>query len=187
MLDDALKAPHISQQISPTLPYGTYASDWSRDQASYFNAVQTEKTAMFIILSLIVIVAAFGLLSSMYMVVTEKRRDIAILRTMGMTRGQIRQIFLTQGLTFGGFGMVVGVILGIIITLNVPAIMDFIQRMTGYSLSAEMYFINELTVEIDPAVVIGISVVTLLLTLIFSVIPAQIAAKTEPARALSHE
>ena len=187
MLEDALMAPHISQQISPTLPYGTYASDWSRDQASYFNAVQTEKTAMFIILSLIVIVAAFGLLSSMYMVVTEKRRDIAILRTMGMTRAQIRQIFLTQGLTFGGFGMVVGVILGIIITLNVPAIMDFIQRMTGYSLPAEMYFINELTVEIDPAVVIGISVVTLLLTLIFSVIPAQIAAKTEPARALSHE
>ena len=116
MLDDALKAPHISQQIHPTLPYGAFASDWSRDQASYFNAVQTEKTAMFIILSLIVIVAAFGLLSSMYMVVTEKRRDIAILRTMGMTRGQIRQIFLTQGLTFGGFGMIVGVVLGIIIT-----------------------------------------------------------------------
>ena len=187
MLDDALKAPHISQQIHPTLPYGAFASDWSRDQASYFNAVQTEKTAMFIILSLIVIVAAFGLLSSMYMVVTEKRRDIAILRTMGMTRGQIRQIFLTQGLTFGGFGMIVGVVLGIIITLNVPAIMDFIQRTFGYSLPAEMYFINELTVEIDPAVVIGISIVTLLLTLLFSVIPAQIAAKTEPARALSHE
>ena len=187
MLEDALMAPQVSQQIHPTLPYGTFASDWSRDQASYFNAVQTEKTAMFIILSLIVIVAAFGLLSSMYMVVTEKRRDIAILRTMGMTRGHIRQIFLTQGLTFGGFGMVIGVVLGIIITLNVPAIMDFIQRISGYSLPAEMYFINELTVEIDPAVVIGISVVTLLLTLLFSVIPAQIAAKTEPARALSHE
>lgn len=188
MLDDALKAPQVSQIIHPRLPQGQlFASDWSRDQASYFNAVRTEKTAMFIILSLIVIVAAFGLLSSMYMVVTEKRRDIAILRTMGMTRGQIRQIFLTQGLTFGGFGMVVGVILGIVITLNVPAIMDFIQRMSGYSLPAEMYFINELTVEIDPVVVIGISVLTIVFTLLFSVIPAQIAAKTEPARALSHE
>ncbi|MDO5091781.1 MAG: ABC transporter permease, partial [Cardiobacteriaceae bacterium] len=189
MLEDALAAPQTSQHIAQNIPpySGIYASDWSRDQAAYFNAVQTEKTAMFIILSLIVIVAAFGLLSSMYMVVTEKRRDIAILRTMGMTRGQIRQIFLTQGLTFGGFGMIAGVILGIIITVNVPAIMDFIQRLTGYSLPAEMYFINELNVDIDPAVVIGISVVTLLLTLLFSVIPAQIAAKTEPARALSHE
>lgn len=187
MVDNPLEAPRISEAIQPTLPFGMYASNWSRENASYFNAVQLEKNAMFIILCLIVVVAAFGLLSSMYMVVNEKRRDIAILRTMGMTRGQIRQIFLTQGLTFGGLGMLIGVVLGITISLYVPDMLDFLQKRTGFSLSEEMYFISELSVKIDPVVVVGISLVTLFFTLLFSVIPAQIAAKTEPARALSHE
>ena len=89
MLHDPMQAPLVRERLTPQLPYGVYASDWSVDNASYFSAVQTEKNAMFIILCLIVMVAAFGLLSSMYMVVTEKRRDIAILRTMGMTRRQI--------------------------------------------------------------------------------------------------
>ena len=160
---------------------------WSLDNASYFSAVQTEKHAMFIILCLIVMVAAFGLLSSMYMVVTEKRRDIAILRTMGMTRRQIGRIFLTQGLTFGALGTVLGVSLGILIAINVPAIMAFLEKHTGYALPAQMYFINELPAKIDPAVISGISIVTLVLTLLFSVIPAMMAARTEPARALSHE
>ena len=142
---------------------------------------------MFIILCLIVMVAAFGLLSSMYMVVTEKRRDIAILRTMGMTRRQIGRIFLTQGLTFGALGTVLGVSLGILIAINVPAIMAFLEKHTGYALPAQMYFINELPAKIDPAVISGISIVTLVLTLLFSVIPAMMAARTEPARALSHE
>ena len=125
MLHDPMQAPLVRERLTPQLPYGVYASDWSVDNASYFSAVQTEKNAMFIILCLIVMVAAFGLLSSMYMVVTEKRRDIAILRTMGMTRRQIGQIFLTQGLTFGAFGTVLGVGLGILIAVNVPAIMAF--------------------------------------------------------------
>ena len=187
MLHDPMQAPLVRERLTPQLPYGVYASDWSVDNASYFSAVQTEKNAMFIILCLIVMVAAFGLLSSMYMVVTEKRRDIAILRTMGMTRRQIGQIFLTQGLTFGAFGTVLGVGLGILIAVNVPAIMAFLERHTGYALPAQMYFINELPAKIDPAVISGISIVTLVLTLLFSVIPAMMAARTEPARALSHE
>lgn len=187
MLTDPMKAPLISQALTPKLPLGIYASDWSRDHAAYFRAVQTEKNAMFIILCLIVMVAAFGLLSSMYMVVTEKRRDIAILRTMGMTRGQIGQIFLTQGMTFGMFGTLLGVGLGILIAVNVPNIMALLEKHSGYSLPAQMYLINELPAKIDPMVVLGISVVTLILTLLFSVIPALMAALIEPARALSHE
>ena len=187
MLHDPMQAPLVRERLAPELPYGVYASDWSVDNASYFSAVQTEKNAMFIILCLIVMVAAFGLLSSMYMVVTEKRRDIAILRTMGMTRRQIGQIFLTQGLTFGAVGTVLGVGLGILIAINVPAIMAFLERHTGYALPAQMYFINELPAKLDPAVISGISIVTLIMTLLFSVIPALMAARTEPARALSHE
>ncbi len=186
-INDPMQAPPLRRKIATGLPYGVYASDWSLDQAAYFNAVQTEKHAMFIILCLIVIVAAFGLLSSMYMVVTEKRRDIAILRTMGMTRAQIRQIFLTQGVAFGGLGILFGVISGIVLSLNVPNLMAFLQETSGYTLPAELYFISQLSARIDPMVVVAISVVTLFLTLLFSVIPAQIAARTEPARALSHE
>lgn len=184
---DAMDAPAIAKEIQQTLPPEVYASDWSRDQALYFNAVQMEKNAMFIILSLIVIVAAFGLLSSMYMVVTEKRRDIAILRTMGMTRGQIAQIFISQGMIFGIIGTIFGVLLGLIIAWNVPSLMHFLERITGYHLPPSLYFIQELSAEVDPAVVIGISAVTLIMTLLFSVIPAIIAARTEPARALSQE
>lgn len=186
-IDDPMKAPLLREKISSRLPYTVYASDWSLDNAAYFNAVQTEKHAMFIILCLIVIVAAFGLLSSMYMVVAEKRRDIAILRTIGMSRAQIRQIFLTQGMTFGGLGILLGVIIGIILSLNVPNLMTLLQKTTGYELPAQLYFIGQLRAKIDPMVVIAISLVTLVLTLLFSVIPAQIAARTEPARALSHE
>lgn len=186
-IDDAMQAPHIRDRIQPLLPFGVYASDWSRDQAAYFGAVQTEKNAMFIILCLIIIVAAFGLLSSMYMVVTEKRRDIAILRTMGIKRAEIRRIFLMQGMMFGGLGTLIGVTLGIIISLNVPALMRLLEKMSGFKLPAQQYFISQLSAKIDPAVVIGVVMVTLVLTLLFSVIPAQIAAKTEPARALSHE
>lgn len=186
-IDDPMKAPLLREKISSRLPYSVYASDWSLDNAAYFNAVQTEKHAMFIILCLIVIVAAFGLLSSMYMVVTEKRRDIAILRTMGMSRAQIRQIFLTQGMTFGGLGILLGIIVGIILSLNVPNLMILLQKTTGYELPAQLYFISQLRAKVDPMVVIAISLVTLVLTLLFSVIPARIAARTEPARALSHE
>lgn len=186
-IEDAMQAPQIRSAIAAQLPIDLYASDWSRDQAVYFNAVQMEKNAMFIILCLIVIVAAFGLLSSMYMVVTEKRRDIAILRTMGMTRGQIAQIFISQGMVFGALGTLLGVVLGIVIAINVPWFMDLIEKSTGYQLPPQLYFVNQLTAKIDPAVVIGISVVTLVLTLLFSVIPAIIAARTEPARALSQE
>ncbi len=186
-IDDPMRAPIVREKLNQVLPYGVYASDWSLDQSAYFSAVQTEKHAMFIILCLIVIVAAFGLLSSMYMVVTEKRRDIAILRTMGMTRAQIRQIFLTQGMVFGSLGTVLGVVLGIVISINVPSLMALLEKTTGFTLPAQMYFISELSAKIDPVVVISVSGVTMLLTLLFSVIPAQIAANTEPARALSHE
>lgn len=186
-IDDAMQAPNIRQQLQNRLPVEVYASDWSLDQAVYFNAVQMEKNAMFIILCLIVIVAAFGLLSSMYMVVTEKRRDIAILRTMGMTRAQIAQIFISQGMVFGSIGTIFGVSLGILIALNVPYLMDLLQKMTGYSLPPQLYFVEQLSAKIEPAVVIGISVITLIMTLLFSVIPAIIAARTEPARALSQE
>ncbi|UJF24364.1 lipoprotein-releasing ABC transporter permease subunit [Suttonella sp. R2A3] len=187
MLDDPLKAPLVRGRLQSKLPGNVYASDWSLDQSVYFSTVQTEKNAMFIILCLIILVAAFGLLSSMYMVVNEKRRDIAILRTMGMTRNNIRRLFLTQGMIFGGIGTLLGVSLGVIISLNIPAIMDFLQRQTGYALPKTMYLIEELSAKIDPNVIIGVSAVALILTLLFSVIPAHLAAKTEPARALSQE
>ena len=149
--------------------------------------MHTAKSKRVISLGISVMVAALDLLASVYGVVTEQRRDIAILRTMGMTRRQIGQIFLTQGLTFGAVGTILGVGLGILIAINVPAIMAFLEKHTGYALPAQMYFINELPAKLDPAVISGISIVTLIMTLLFSVIPALMAARSEPARALSHE
>lgn len=186
-IKDAMQAPFIREALNEELPIEAYASDWSRDQAVYFNAVQMEKNAMFIILCLIVIVAAFGLLSSMYMVVSEKRRDIAILRTMGMQRGQIAQIFISQGLVFGLIGVFFGVLLGVIITLNIPHLMNLLERLTGYEIPPQLYLVDQLSAKIEPNIVISISAITLIMTLIFSLIPAIIAARTEPARALSQE
>lgn len=186
-LHDPFQADRVRQAINQRLPSAYYASDWSLDNSAYFSAVRMEKNAMFIILCLIIIVAAFGLLSSMYMVINEKRRDIAILRTLGLNRARILLIFLLQGMIFGIFGMICGVLSGIIITLNVPNIMDFLERNAGFSLPPEMYFINELPARIDPGIVFNVCLFTLVLTLIFSLIPATLAALQQPARALSYE
>ena len=187
MLKNPMDAEKIREDLRQQLPNYTYISDWTLDNASYFNAVQLEKNAMFIILSLIILVALFSLLSTMYMVVTEKRRDIAILRTMGMTRRDILRIFITQGMVFGAFGTVLGTLTGVFISLNVPYLMNKLEQISGVRIDKTMYFVESLSAEIDPTVVWGVAALTLGFTLIFSIVPALIAARTQPARALSAE
>ena len=187
MLKNPLDATTIREPLRLKLPGDSYISDWTIDNASYFNAVQLEKNAMFIILSLIILVALFSLLSTMYMVVTEKRRDIAILRTMGLKRRGILRIFITQGMVFGAFGTLLGTLTGLLISYNVPWLLDQLEKLSGVRIDKTMYFVEKLSAEIDPMVVWGVAALTLGFTLIFSIVPALIAARTQPARALSAE
>lgn len=187
MLNDPMDAPRVREALRQNWGSTFYFSDWSIDNANYFNAVQLEKNAMFIILSLIIIVALFSLLSTMYMVVTEKRRDIAILRTMGMNRRDVALIFTTQGMIFGLLGIVMGVILGIFISLNIPFLLDKIEQWSGIRIDKTMYMVENLSAQIEAVVIYQVVALTLLFTLLFSIVPALIAARTQPARALSQE
>lgn len=187
MINEPMDAPKIREALRQRLPATTYISDWSIDNSNYFNAVQLEKNAMFIILSLIILVALFSLLSTMYMVVTEKRRDIAILRTMGMNKWHILTIFTTQGMILGTIGTIFGTISGVIISLNIPSILGLIEKWSGIRIDKTMYFVENLSAQIEPSVVYGVAGLTLGFTLLFSIIPAYIASQTQPARALSQE
>lgn len=187
MLKDPMEAPKLREAIAKQMPMNSFVSDWSLDNGTYFNAVELEKRAMFIILSLIILVALFSLLSTMYMVVTEKRRDIAILRTMGMNRRDILTIFTTQGMTFGVIGTVLGVALGVTLSLHIPELLDLLEKFGDVRLDKTMYFVENLSAQIEPVVVYSVAGLTLGFTLLFSIVPAWIAARTQPARALSQE
>ncbi|MDO4436279.1 MAG: lipoprotein-releasing ABC transporter permease subunit [Cardiobacteriaceae bacterium] len=187
MLKDPMQAPLLREAMAKHLPHDVFVSDWSLDNGTYFNAVELEKRAMFIILSLIILVALFSLLSTMYMVVTEKRRDIAILRTMGMNRRDILMIFTTQGMIFGIIGTVLGVALGVTIALYIPELLDLLEKVSNVRLDKTMYFVDSLSAQIEPVVVYRVAGLTLGFTLLFSMVPAWIASRTQPARALSQE
>src|SRR5690606_25620979 len=130
-VQDMQRAPQVAFELSKTLPPYVMASDWSRNNRTWFAAVQTEKRMMFLILAIIVAVAAFNLLSSLVMVVKDKQSDIAILRTLGARPGVIARIFLVQGMLIGVVGTIMGVVFGILIAYNVDVIVPFIESLLG--------------------------------------------------------
>ena len=181
-------APQVAFELEGKLPKDTYATDWTRQNANYFSVVAMEKKMMFIILSLIVLVAAFNIVSTLVMAVTDKQADIAILRTMGASPKSIMQIFMVQGMLIGLIGMATGVIGGVLLALNIGTIVPFIEHLFGVQfLSKEFYYISELPSDLQKGDVFVVAGMSFLISLLATLYPSWRAAKIQPAEALRYE
>jgi lipoprotein-releasing system permease protein len=185
---DVYAAPRIAQQLRTELSRTAMINTWADQFGDYFHAVQLEKTMMFFILLLIIAIAAFNLVSTLVMVVNEKRADIAILRTFGATPAMAMGIFVVQGGLVGILGTLLGVIGGILLALNVTEIVNGIELLFHVQfLSTNVYFVNYLPSEIEAADIIKIAIVSLCLSLLATLYPAWRAAKLDPVEALRYE
>ncbi|WP_029008478.1 lipoprotein-releasing ABC transporter permease subunit [Azospirillum halopraeferens] len=174
--------------ILPTVAGIGRVIDWQQSNASFYTALQVERNVMFLILSLIIMVAAFNIISSMIMLVKDKGRDIAILRTMGATRGMIMRIFFLSGASIGVVGTVAGLGLGIAFALNIESIRQFIQTLSGTELfSAEIYFLSQLPAKIDWGEVVQVAAMALALSIGATLYPSWRAARLDPVEALRYE
>jgi lipoprotein-releasing system permease protein len=186
--DDIFAAPVRTPQINEALGGKFKVSDWSIENASYFRAVRIEKTMMTLILMLIVGVAAFNIVAALVMVVNEKRTDIAILRTVGMTPRAIVGVFMTQGVVIGWFGALLGLIFGLLLAFNVGTIVPFLERVFGAKVfDPTVFVISDMPSEVQWPQVIGITVTALVLTVVATIYPSLRGAATEPAEALRYE
>ncbi len=187
-VNDVMAAPRIARELLYSLKTDAYVSDWAQQNANYFRAVQIEKRMMFIILTLIVAVAAFNLVSTLVMTVTDKQADIAILRTMGASPASIMKIFMVQGSVVGFIGTIAGSLAGIVTALNIDVIVPAIERLLGIQiLSGEVYFITELPSDLQWPDVGTITVVSLILSLLATLYPSWRASRVNPAEALRYE
>lgn len=189
-LDDLDRAPRVAQQLTQQLGQesGYYISDWTQQHANFFRAVQMEKRVMFVILTLIVAVAAFNIVSTLVMAVTDKRADIAILRTLGASPRSIMQIFIVQGALIGVIGTLMGVVGGVLLALNIETVVPFIEHLFGIQfLAKDVYYISDLPSELQWADVTVITSVSLVLSLLATLYPSWRAARTNPAEALRYE
>jgi lipoprotein-releasing system permease protein len=184
-LRDIERAPQVAAELQSQLPRELYANDWTHQNVNYFKAVQTEKRMMFIILSLIVAVAAFNIVSTLVMAVTDKQADIAILRTLGASPASIMKIFMVQGVLIGLVGALIGVVGGIVIALNIGSIVPFIEHLFGVQfLSKDVYFITDLPSDLQQADVLVVAIFSFAISLLATLYPSWRAAKTQPAEAL---
>lgn len=182
------EAPAVARALNAQMPQGLFASDWSEQNRTWFAAVQVEKRMMGIILFLIVLVGAFGLVSTLVMTVKEKQADIAILRTLGASEGAIMRIFIIQGSIVGLVGVTVGVTAGWLIAENVGVIVHAIEQLFGVAfLPKEVYFISSMPSDPRLSDIVPIAIVSLLLSLIATLYPSWRAARTNPAEALRYE
>ena len=185
---NVLDAPVISREIAAQLPGRYWVVDWTQRHANFFRALKTEKTVMFVILLLIVAVAAFNIISTLVMMVSDKQSDIAVLRTLGASPGSILKIFMIQGTVIGVVGIAIGVIGGVWLASNIETIVPAIESMIGQKfLSADVYYISDLPSDMHWNDVITISIVAFVLCLLATIYPALRAAKTQPAEALRYE
>ena len=185
---DMHRAPEIAQSLIALLPRNVAIADWSRNNRTWFAAVQTEKRMMFLILTLIVAVAAFNLLSSLVMAVKDKQSDIAILRSFGATPVEIARIFLVQGALIGVVGTLLGVMGGVAIAFNVDVLVPAIERMIGAQfLPREIYFINALPSDPQFSDITTIGVTSLIMSLLATLYPSWRASRLQPAEVLRHD
>lgn len=189
MTENPTDLDDLRANVEELLPrYGAALSDWRQTNSSFYTALRVERNVMFLILTLIILVAAFNIISSMIMLVKEKGRDIAILRTMGATRGMIVRIFFFTGAAVGILGTALGTALGLSIAMNIERIRQWLEGLTGTELFAdEIYFLSQLPSKLDRGEVISIVAMALLLSLAATIYPAWKAAKLDPVEALRHE
>lgn len=180
-------AQTILQRMSPTWQ-DMWANDWTNLNKNQFKAIQAQKSVMFIILMLIIAVAAFNLVSTLVMVVTDKEGDIAILRTLGLSSGRVMKIFMVQGTLIGVFGTLIGVILGVLLANNLDVIVPFLERLFDtHFINADVYFISELESRVNPGDVMVIALSALFMSILATLYPAWRASKVQPAEALRYE
>ena len=187
-LDDMFAAPGVAAELSRTLPPDAEVRDWTRNHANFFRAVAIEKRVMFIILTLIVAVAAFNIVSAQVMVVTDKQADIAILRTLGASPASILAIFVIQGALVGFIGTLIGVVGGVLLALNVETVVPAIERTLHIQfLDKSVYYISDLPSDLQSADVITIASIALVLALVATLYPSFRASRVNPAEALRYE
>ncbi|NUT01756.1 MAG: lipoprotein-releasing ABC transporter permease subunit [Sphingomonas sp.] len=185
---DPDKARDILAPLAPLVQGRGVIVDWQQMNSALFEALEIERVAMFVVLSLIVLVAVFNILSSLIMLVRAKTRDIAILRTMGASRRSMMKVFVTVGVTIGSLGIVLGIIIGAIFLFFRQAVVDFIQFVTGQNLwDPSVRFLSELPSKTDPVEVTAIILIALILSFLATLYPAWKAASTDPVQVLRYE
>jgi lipoprotein-releasing system permease protein len=188
LVDDLFKAPQVAREVAEGLTGRHYISDWTRTHGNLFQAIRMEKTMIGLLLMFIVAVAAFNIVSTLVMVVTDKTGDIAILRTMGATPGRIMRIFIIQGAVIGVIGTVVGTTLGILGAYNISDFIAWLETALGHQfLSSDVYFISYLPSQLQWQDVYIISGSGLALSLLATIYPAWRASRVDPAEALRYE
>ena len=187
-LDDMFQVVPVRNQLVEALPGGYWISDWTMRHANLFRAVKIEKTMMFIILLLIVAVAAFNIVSTLVMVVTDKQADIAILRTLGSTPGSIMVIFIVQGVVIGVVGVLLGVVCGVTLSLNLNSVVTWLEQVLNIQfMPADVYYINTFPSELHWDDVSRIAIISVVLSVLGTLYPAWQASRTQPAEALRYE
>jgi lipoprotein-releasing system permease protein len=187
-LDDLYAAPRVAQDLVGRINVDAEIRDWTQSHANFFRAVQIEKRVMFIILTLIIAVAAFNIVSAQVMTVTDKEADIAILRTLGASPSSITAIFMIQGGLIGVIGTLLGVAGGVLLALNVGTVLPAIERLFSVQiLDKTVYYISELPSDLQTGDVVTIAAIALVLALLATIYPAWRAAKVNPAEALRYE
>ncbi len=187
-VDDIYKADRIAKQIEQKLGFPYWGRNWMEMNKNLFAALKLEKRVMFIILSLIVLVAAFNIISALIMIVMEKNKDIAILKTMGATRTGIMKIFIFQGLIVGAIGTVLGCIAGLIVAFNLEALSRFVENLFGFKiLPGDVYYLSELPSQVNFGDVGIIILGTLLISFLSTIYPSWRASRLDPVEALRYE
>ena len=187
-LNDAEMLAPVRKAVEQSIGNGAYVYDWKQTNSAFFNAVAVERNVMFLILTLIIIVAAFNIITALIMLVKDKGRDIAVLRTMGATKSMIMRIFFMDGAFVGLVGTSLGVGLGLLFCYNIENIRQLLQRISGKDLfSAEIYFLSKLPAKVDVPEVILVAGISLALSFLATIYPAYRSAKFDPVEALRYE
>jgi lipoprotein-releasing system permease protein len=186
--DDVLKAPELARIAAGRLHPALQVRDWTQENEAYFRAIRTEKTMMGLILLLIVAVAVFNIVATLVMVVNDKRTDIAILRTLGLSPRGVLAVFMTQGVLIGWAGTALGVGLGLALALNVDVIVPFLEGTFGFHImDPDVYYLSGIPSELHPPDVVRIAIAALMLSLAATIYPSLQASRTQPAEALRYE